>query len=344
MLHTPTDGRSHVHESKTSPSSSLDPSKQIDREEAEALLLAYDPPRDEYRVRPASLCELSFRHSGWRDRRRLVFEGLRAVHVSAQRLDRFAQCGAGCVVEHHPESGDWRIRASYCRDRVCQACGSARSARIAANLCEHAHGRNCRFVTLTLRHNRTPLSDQISRVYTAFSTLRRRKWFKACVTGGVAFLEVKIGRDGLWHVHLHCLWEGTFFHQRELSAEWYAVTGDSSIVDVRSISTDQKEVRYAAAYAGKPLDASIVREPPRLHEFITAIKGRRLALTFGTWRGLDVDAVPPDADVGWVPIGSLDRLWRDAAAGDAAAQSVLTCLARRSSIEAGSHKPTSPDG
>lgn len=333
MLHAPMDGGAHAEELPGTERPSLDPSKQTDRCRPEEVLLDYDPPRDEFRVKPASVRELLFRHSHWYRRRNVVFRSLQRLHVSANRLDRFAQCGAGCCVYFSPSSGDWKLRASYCRDRVCQACGSARSAVIADTLARHCQDKHTRFVTLTLKHQPIPLADQIDRCYRAFSTLRRRTWWKSCVTGGAAFLEVKVGRDSLWHVHLHMIVEGKFVDQRKLGSEWHAVTGDSYVVDVRAVGQDQKEVRYAAAYAGKPLDKTICDDPSRLDEFIVAIKGRRLALTFGTWRGLDLDGEPTDLADDWIPVGSLDRLWSDAAAGDLSAQNVLICLQRRRTLE-----------
>lgn len=308
---------------------SLDCTKHLNQPDPAVHRLVYEPPREEFRVSPLDLDEAHFRHSGWAGRRRRVFDALKRVHVNDGRLDRFANCGSSCSVQHSPSTGQFRLAANYCRDRCCQVCGAARSNKIADALCAHGRGRCLRFATFTVKHNDLPLTEQITRVYTAFSTLRRRAWWKQHVNGGVAILEVKIGRDRRWHVHLHTLLEGSYLPQKDLAAEWYAVTGDSYIVDVRSVGTNQREVRYVAAYAGKPLDASIVLEEHRLDEFILAIKGRRLALTFGTFRGLDLDATDPDAPTDWVSIGSLRELLCDARRGEPTALELLRLLLRR---------------
>jgi hypothetical protein len=152
------------------------------------------------------------------------------------------------------------------------------------------------------------------------------------VSGGVQILEVKLGQDALWHVHLHCLLEGQYLDQRQLSAEWYATTGDSFIVDVRRCG--EGEVKYAAAYAGKPLDASIFADEGKLDEAVVALKGVRLVTTFGEWRGLDVDAPDPDAPTDWVTVAPLCRLLNDARRGDRWALALLGQLTRHRPIEA----------
>jgi hypothetical protein len=165
-----------------------------------------------------------------------------------------------------------------------------------------------RFVTLTLRCSHSSLTAQLDRLYDSFNKLRRRDFFKRYITGGVAMVEVKIGRNsGLWHPHLHILCEGDFIPQRDLSNEWLEVTGDSSIVDVRRVSNAGHAAAYTVKYGSKGCDSSVYNAPTKLDEFLTSIKGRRFALTFGTWRGIKL-ADGGDEKVEWENIGSLDSL------------------------------------
>jgi len=201
--------------------------------------------------------------------------------------------------------------------------------------------RPCRFVTFSLKH--TPhlnLREQIDRLYESFSNLRRKKFWREHCIGGCAVLEVKIGRDLLWHPHLHCLVEGAYLPQKQLSREWLKVTGDSFIVDVRLVQRERHEVRYVCSYVGKPLDASIFNLPDRLDEFVRSIKGKRLILAFGTWRKLDLDSEPGGID-DWIICGSLTRLTWDAEA-DATARRCLDVLLRRTHLEI-SDSPALPD-
>src|SRR6059058_353112 len=292
---------------------------------------AYSPTdmlRPDFRVTPLLPEEAVFRHSGWSHHRRCVHASLIRTKVSLSRLDRFENCGSGCIVEWSPERKQWRLSANYCRDRTCQPCGRARSCQVEAALRSYVENRPLRFITLTLKH--TPhltLREQLKRLYVSFSTLRRRLWWRQKVKGGVAILEVKIGKDALWHPHLHLLVESAFLPQKDLSHEWLAVTGDSYIVDVRHVGPQQQEVRYVCSYVGKPLDASIYARPAMLDEFIKAIHGKRLILPFGSWSKLSLNA---EADAGgvWVAIGPLWRLLREAAT-DPQAALVLSILKKR---------------
>lgn len=186
------------------------------------------------------------------------------------------------------------ITCNHCRDRLCQPCQTARRAHLVEAILFAVAGAltRVRFMTFTLKHNRTPLTAQLDRLYLAFRTLRRTKLWRESQTGGAFFLEVKVGDDGLYHPHLHVLAEGTFVEQRDLCATWHAITGDSFIVDVREVTDPQKRASYVTKYATKPADSTVIRDAAKLDEFLIAIKGRRLYQPFGKWRAL----LPADAD------------------------------------------------
>lgn len=216
-----------------------------------------------------------------------------------------------------------------CKDRLCTVCCSERSAAFAERLAQHIAGKTTRFITLTLRHSNTPLSAQLDRLYRSFAALRRRKDLKCVFEGGAAFLEVKLSRDNaLWHPHLHIITEGTFVEQKALSRAWHEVTGDSSIVDIRRVQDAGDMSRYVCKYVTKPADATIYPHPAQLDEFICSIGGRRLCLTFGTWRGFKLDADPVDT-VAWITIGSIRSLQIDAAEGNVDAIRYLEAAARK---------------
>jgi hypothetical protein len=173
-----------------------------------------------------------------------------------------------------------------------------------------------RFITLTLRCSHSTLKGQLDRLFDSFGKLRRRTFWKWHVKGGAAFIECKIGKNsGLWHVHMHILVEGDFIPQRELSSEWLEVTGDSSIVDVRKVENVGHAAAYVVKYASKGCDSSVYNAPSKLDEFVVAMKGRRLALTFDSWRGIKLNG-EADPSVVWENIGSLDGLKSRASNGD----------------------------
>lgn len=293
-----------------------------------------DTPSTEFRSRPVMPGEASFRHGGWAAQRGKVWDSMLRTHRSAMRLERFSNCGAGVYVQLCDATHESRLSCDRCRDRLCLACGRDRAAVMSDSLAQVMDERQSRFVTLTRRHSHAPLSDQITSLFDAFARLRRSKFWLSCITGGAAFLEVKLGKGtGLWHVHLHLIVTGSFIDQRLLSRAWLAVTSDSSIVDVRSIPDAGTVAKYVTKYVTKPCDASIYNVPEKLDEFVVAIQGRRLCLTWGTWRGIKLSEVPDDGKV-WRPLCSIWDLRRRVSAGDAEAiLAARTLLAKHPDLE-----------
>lgn len=291
----------------------------------------YDPPfNQEFATPPITLDEARFRHSGWRDLRQKVWNVLNTAGVANRnRLDRFANCGSQCVAEYSPSENRIRFVANYCHDRLCLPCAAARSAAIAANLTEFLAHKPFTFLTLTLRHSRTPLKDQIDRLYRSFAILRSRTFWKSHVQGGVAVLEVKVSeRDGLWHVHLHCALHASFIPQRQLSEAWHAITGDSSIVDVRRVNDHGEAARYIAKYAAKGTDSATYSLPDKLAEYISSIRGRRLINAFGTFHRIDFEKLPADPG-DWQRVGTFQQLRQLAEAGNATYERILASLTER---------------
>lgn len=282
-------------------------------------------PRSEFRSPVADLRELAWRHGGWAPRRAKIWAALLRCRVSDTRLDRFSNCGACLWLQTEKGSGELHLTANTCKDRWCQPCQAVRASQMAEALEITIADRPTRFVTLTLRASPTPLVDQLNRLFHSFSVLIRRAFWKAHVVGGAAFVEVKVGeRSGLWHPHLHLLVEGSYIPQRELSQEWLAVTGDSSIVDVRKVDSYADRARYVTKYVTKPACTEVLNDPDRLDEMMIALRGRRLCTTFGSWRGVKLHPAKSEAPE-LQPVRSLLGVIRDARAGDPE----MTLLLRR---------------
>lgn len=283
----------------------------------------------EFSIAPLTREESTFRHSGWVIRRCQVWESLKRLNTRDATLAGFAHCGSDlwlCVNEAHD---DLKLRCNQCHHRMCIPCATARAAVITENLAQILDQRPTRFLTLTLRHSDTPLTDQIHRLRHSFNMLRRRQSWKSAVKGGAAFLEIKLGeQDGLYHVHLHCLIEGSYWDQREISREWHCVTGDSSIVHVKAVTNTEMAARYVTKYVTKPADSTIYRDAEKLDEFITALKGQRLCMTFGSWRGLKLEEVP-ESGVKWISCGHIDSLLSNANRGDQVAMKLMGIASRK---------------
>jgi hypothetical protein len=252
--------------------------------------------------------ELAFRHSGWKSRRDKILAAMVRNSLPIKRIERFTNCGASCIVQRSPSTKKVRCLACLCHDRWCIPCQRARSHRLAAVVADHMEGKDCRFVTLTLRHRQAPLKDQIDRLLRCFRNLRAMPFWAEKVLGGAAFVEIKRSRDGrAWHPHLHLIVEGKYLPESVLSQKWLVVTGDSHVVDVRRVNSREHAARYVSKYCSTPIDDGICTNSEWLDEAMIALRGSRLCTTFGSWRGLVLE--PKKDDPGdWIKICSLDAL------------------------------------
>lgn len=277
----------------------------------------------------ASCEEQTFRHSGWAVRRAQIWQAFIRTGAREKRKAAFANCGSQLFLQQSEDGRDLHLSCNKCHDRQCVTCQSERAALIREKICQHVSGRELKMLTFTLRHSQTPLLDQIKRLYSSLTKLRRRESWKVHMIGGCGFLEIKLSeRDGLWHVHMHFLCEAHFWDQKEISREWHAVTGDSSIVDVRRVENVQSASFYVTKYVTKPADTSIFSSTDRLDEFVIAIRGVKLACPFGTWKAMKLNE-KPKLDVKWKSVASIDKLQRDAADGDVNATRFLEAAARK---------------
>lgn len=267
-----------------------------------------------------------FRHTGWKRHRGLVADALDRTGQSFNRRNSFVDCGSHAYVMRSVEDPTkHRIAGSCCHDRFCLPCARGRAHTIAGNLLEYIKDVEIRFLTLTVKTDQEPLTWQIDKLYTAFQALRRSALWKRRVTGGVAFLEVKRSdRLHRWHPHLHCLVSGYYLDKHKLSRIWHRITGDSYVVDIQRPKTDDQVLGYVTKYASKPFNNTFINKPVHLDEAVTALQGRKLALTFGTWRGLKLSPIPdPGA---WEYVAPLTSILERAGCKDPDALGILESL------------------
>lgn len=291
----------------------LDPSKHPcndEDDEEDCRLPDDDLPSPEWQVQPLSMTESHFWFSGCKRERKSVYEAL-ILAGCRKALHRYVNCGSCTRMLHQGRIGDqftFRVVAFGCRNRYCPRCARNRSNLIGRNVRRflNGHDGDLKFVTLTLRHNKTSLRDQLKRLNSCMNNMKRRDWWKSKVKGGMMFTEVKLSKAGLWHVHAHLIVDAKYMPQHELSAEWLAVTGDSPVVDVRRINNAEAAASYVAKYGSKAFDAGLLHQPARLAEVMIALKGSRLCTTFGDWRGKKLTSPDKNEDSGeWRDLGNL---------------------------------------
>lgn len=269
----------------------------------------------------------TFRHSHWQHRRTAILHALQRNQVSPKRLERFAECGSLAWVQRSIENPDrHRITTNKCRDRWCEACQTEHRRTIAANLAGRLPHAPLRFITLTLRQDNKPLRERLTRLHQSFRRLRQSRCWRKHVTGGIAFLEIKLAIDNEhWHPHLHIIAAGDFMPQKVLSEAWKEATGDSHVVDIRFIRDPKTAASYVLKYAAKQLPTGIVYQRDRFDEAIAALSSTRKFNTFGDWTKLRLSKLPPDTD-NWETLDSLAHMIERAKLGDVAAREILSLL------------------
>ena len=308
------------------------------------------PPPETGAEGPAATEDQVFIHSGWLPMRKKVRAALYRTNQRPARVQAFDQCGANSWILQDSENPDaFRLQTNYCHDRLCTPCANIRSFRIRDALRPRMAGKNLSFITLTLSGKSQTLVEMVDRLYKHFRALRAHPEWDKNISGGCAFLEIKWNdKSQRWHPHLHLIAEATYWEQGRISTIWHTITHDSFMVHITRINEDGKACNYVTKYASKPLNPSFANSPKLLDEAVEALKGRRLALCFGTWYGTPLNEEDEDAqedtlaDVGrWQPIGTLYEVHVRACRGDPIARAALDHLGvYRRAIQ----PPTGPPG
>ncbi len=265
----------------------------------------------------------TFRHSGWAHNRALVYSALKRTMQTVSRIVNFASCGTYAYVFQSLKAPyDYRLGGSSCKDRFCVPCAKDRSRVIATNVLDALQNKPVRFLTLTLKTNDGPLSTQIDRLYSCFTALRNRRFWRKRVYGGCAFTEVKWSTASKgWNVHIHCLLHGLYLPKSDIWRAWHKITGDSMIVDIKLVKDEKAIGRYITKYVSKPIDNSFLNRTELFDELLTSMLGRRLCITFGDWRGIKLTASPEPGN--WINIGSFHDVLQSAYDGDVEALAAI---------------------
>lgn len=173
-----------------------------------------------------------------------------------------------------------------CDFRLCPFCAARRSIKLIGKYLspasEFANSHRVPVhLVLTLKHQReVSLKTSRKRLLDSFKKLSRRKFFEGHFAGGMYAVETTIGRDNSWHVHLHILaFRRRFFDIELLRREWFAVTGDSTILRLDKIDDLQSGLREVLKYISKPLDVEKF-DVSHIRQFLQ-VKGTRMFGTFG---------------------------------------------------------------
>ena len=216
-----------------------------------------------------------------------------------KQLERLRQCGDYLVFRHYFTVDQVKLHgARLCKQHlICPLCAIRRGAKALKAYLDRwelirAEKPALRpfLVTLTVKDG-PDLAERFKHIKRSQHELWKRKQRgRGSVLDGVAgavwSYEVKRGSgSGLWHPHLHmvALAENQP-DQVELAREWRDITGDSYIVDVRPISSEDpasgfiEVFKYAVKFSDQP-------HADTLHAYLT-LRGKRLLASAGCFRGV----------------------------------------------------------
>lgn len=209
-------------------------------------------------------------------------------------------CGNWLKFRNYFTVGKVRLTAaSFCKEHLaCPLCAIRRGAKYLKAYSDrwtviHKARPDLKLYLLTLTVVNGPdLTERYDHLRSAWQLLLHRRKVsraKSClrvVSGGVASFEVTNKGNG-WHPHLHALIASTEMPSRDdLEREWFGITADSYIVDVRPVSSEQELGGFCEVfkYAVKFSDLS----PSDNFEAFRILRGRRLLASFGCFRGVEV--------------------------------------------------------
>lgn len=224
------------------------------------------------------------------------------------RADHLKECRTHAWFACHKESRQIRVVSNACKLRWCPVCAETRYMHIRSLVREWVLSiRSPKFLTLTMRHTNTPLSNQIDALYKHFRNFRLQKLISRKIRGGVWFFQLKrSSKSSEWHPHLHCIIDADYIDKVKLSVDWQRTTGDSFIVDIRRVKDAGKVADYVSRYCSRPAKLSEFSEDDRTQVF-TVCHGRRLSGTWGTGRRVQFNVRKIDEVAEWMRLGS----WAD---------------------------------
>jgi hypothetical protein len=209
-------------------------------------------------------------------------------------------CGSYLVFDIYPSLNQARLRQTYtCKKHLlCRFCAITRAAKMVKRykerftwLMDTNPNLKAYMVTTTVL-NGTDLKTTFDKLRksTQYNHKKRHLKNRKCeakkASAGVYSYEIKRGKNSeMWHPHSHAIWlceeEPSAI---ELSEEWYEITGDSYIVDIREIDVNDPDsafcevLKYAIKFSDQPQDDT-------WHCYQT-LRGKRLLGSFGDFYGV----------------------------------------------------------
>lgn len=220
---------------------------------------------------------------------------------SQRAASELHNCGSYLVFRHFPAS-DRAALVGFrsCKQHLlCPLCAIRRGAKMLARYVERFQivtneqpELRAFMVTFTVKDG-PDLEERFRHLQKALKTLHKRRHYPDItseiqkVAGAIWSYEVKRGSSsGLWHPHVHAVYLATDeIDAARLAQEWYAITGDSFVLDVHEmygepIAAFCEVFKYAVKFGDLPL--------PDNWAAAQLLRKRRLVASFGCLFGVEI--------------------------------------------------------
>lgn len=225
--------------------------------------------------------------------------------------NRLADCRTRAWFVRHKETGKVRIAAKQCRLRWCYHCSEARQQFITQAVAPWFNEAvRPKLLTMTIKHSKKPLPEQIDFLYKSFAKFRNRLFLKNRIRGGVWFFQITYNQEKQeWHPHLHALLDAEYLDHAELKKIWHKVTKCSNVVHIRAVHDPDHTLAHNARYAARP--SALIKIPTELWPTLfTAFNGRRICGTWGNARCISLRPQKPENAEDWKSIGGFKTVAR----------------------------------
>lgn len=257
------------------------------------------------------------------------------AEATVEDLKRQARRMAGCAASVHlyidDDAEQVHEYVHRCKSRLCPFCARARSAHVADQMQAIVDRMQTpKTLVLTVKSTNTPLVEQLANLRNWFTKFRRTPFWSQNVASGVYTVEVTINeKTGLWHPHLHIIFDGPYMPWKVIQRLWHEITDGSEIVHITQVYNRQGAVNELTKYIGKPQDADTWTDA-QLREYAAATKGARMIQTFGRRKPAPIiDTTPDDAPAPKTWSVSVTRLVWMFGQGDLTAAAILPLVADR---------------
>ncbi len=270
------------------------------------------------------------RHQNARDRILQVFA---ASEIEALQKQAFRMAGCGSYVDFEIDSDNQTVRrlTHACKSRFCPFCQRRRSQRLATKIERLIRlMKHPRTIVLTVKSMDLDLKAQYRQLAKWFRKLRIHPDVRPHIINGVYTREATVNtRTGLFHPHLHIIYDGDYLAQKRLRYIWHSITKGSDIVWIQDVHDPIKMARELATYVIKPADSDSWLDST-LQQFAAAVHGMQMLHTFGKKFPPEPVAEKPDElKRQKLPTFSLTQLAWQASRDVAPAAAMLVAIAAR---------------